>query len=298
LQEHLEQDSLALRALGEPVGAAAEAHLEQCEDCQAALSEPTAVTARAARVSAEDRDLPPAPGHLWAGIAEGAGLAEAARDDADDGRAEDHRPRGHAAHAGAAAEGHTDPQASEPAPGASPGSASAAASLPAAPPTGGDAEVVPLHRGPRRAAVGLIAASVAALALVGAISLLPVETTEDPTARVASAELDALDERSEPARAVLAERDGRLELAFDELRLPEADGYYELWLIDADVEGMVSLGPLTDGETVALPEGLDPAEFPIVDVSLEPFDGDPTHSGDSLLRGELAGLDADDLPDA
>ncbi len=33
-------------------------------------------------------------------------------------------------------------------------------------------------------------------------------------------------------------------------------------------------------------------------VSLEPFDGDPTHSGDSLLRGELAGLNADDLPDA
>ena len=274
MQEHLEQDSLALRALGEPVGAAAEAHLEACEACQAALSELTAVTVRAARASAEDRDLPPAPGHLWEGIAEGAGLADAARDD--------EAARGEATHGDEATH-------DEAAPGEDAAEGRAAH---------GGAEVIPLHRGTRRAGLGVIAAGIIALALVGAISLLPVETTEEPTVRVATAELDALDERSEPARAVLAERDGRLVLAFDELRLPEADGYYELWLIDADVDGMVSLGPLTDGETVALPEGLDPAEFPIVDVSLEPFDGDPTHSGDSLLRGELAGLDADDLPDA
>ncbi len=274
MQEHLEQDSLALRALGEPVGAAAEAHLEQCEACQAALSELTAVTVRAARASAEDRDLPPVPGHLWEGIAEGAGLADAARDD--------EAARGEATHGDEATH-------DEAAPGEDAAEGRAAH---------GGAEVIPLHRGTRRAGLGVIAAGIIALALVGAISLLPVETTEEPTVRVATAELDALDERSEPARAVLAERDGRLVLAFDELRLPEADGYYELWLIDADVDGMVSLGPLTDGETVALPEGLDPAEFPIVDVSLEPFDGDPTHSGDSLLRGELAGLDADDLPDA
>ncbi|MGM0818680.1 MAG: anti-sigma factor [Actinomycetota bacterium] len=271
MQEHLEQDSLALRALGEPVGAAAEAHLEQCEACRAALSELTVVTARAARVTVEDRDLPPAPTHLWAGIAAEADLA-----DADDG---DH------------ADTDTDHDAGRPAtppPEATPEALSASAG----------AEVIPLRRRPRRAALGVIAASVVALALVGAISLLPVDTAEESAARVASTELDALDERAEPARAVLAERDGRLELAFDELSLPDADGYYEVWLIDADVEGMVSLGPVADGEAVALPDGLDPADFPIVDVSLEPYDGDPTHSGDSLLRGELAGLDAGDLPDA
>lgn len=262
MQEHLEQDSLALRALGEPVGAAAEAHLEQCEACQAALAELSVVTARAARVTVEDRDLPPAPRHLWAGIAGEADLADAGdtATDHDAGRPTTPPPEALSASAGA--------------------------------------EVVPLRRGPRRAALGALAASVVALALVGAISLLPVDTAEESAARVASTELDALDERAEPARAVLAERDGRLELAFDELSLPDADGYYEVWLIDADVEGMVSLGPVADGEAVALPDGLDPADFPIVDVSLEPYDGDPTHSGDSLLRGELAGLDAGDLPDA
>jgi hypothetical protein len=29
------------------------------------------------------------------------------------------------------------------------------------------------------------------------------------------------------------------------------------------------------------------ATYPIVDVSLEPLDGDPTHSGDSIARGQI-----------
>jgi hypothetical protein len=36
-----------------------------------------------------------------------------------------------------------------------------------------------------------------------------------------------------------------------------------------------------------LPENLDVGEFPVVDVSNEPIDGDPTHSGDSIVRGVL-----------
>ena len=37
----------------------------------------------------------------------------------------------------------------------------------------------------------------------------------------------------------------------------------------------------------AIPAGVDVGDFPIVDVSLEPFDGDPTHSGDSIVRGQI-----------
>jgi hypothetical protein len=36
-----------------------------------------------------------------------------------------------------------------------------------------------------------------------------------------------------------------------------------------------------------IPTGLDLAEYPIVDVSREPFDGDPAHSSDSIARGTL-----------
>jgi len=59
-------------------------------------------------------------------------------------------------------------------------------------------------------------------------------------------------------------------------------------MIDTDVTRLVSLGPVRADGTYDLPPGLDPAQFPVVDVSVEPLDGDPTHSGDSVLRGELA----------
>jgi hypothetical protein len=38
---------------------------------------------------------------------------------------------------------------------------------------------------------------------------------------------------------------------------------------------------------LTVPEGVRPGDYPEVDVSLEPDDGDPAHSGDSVLRGEL-----------
>jgi hypothetical protein len=37
-----------------------------------------------------------------------------------------------------------------------------------------------------------------------------------------------------------------------------------------------------------LPDGLQVSDYPIVDLSTEPYDGKPTHSGASLLRGKLA----------
>ena len=42
-----------------------------------------------------------------------------------------------------------------------------------------------------------------------------------------------------------------------------------------------------DTATFPVPDGLDLGEFPVVDISVEPFDGDPSHSGDSVVRGTL-----------
>lgn len=39
--------------------------------------------------------------------------------------------------------------------------------------------------------------------------------------------------------------------------------------------------------TLPFPQGLDLAEYAIVDVSNEPYDGNPGHSSDSIARGEL-----------
>jgi len=37
----------------------------------------------------------------------------------------------------------------------------------------------------------------------------------------------------------------------------------------------------------SLPGGMDMESFPVVDISLEQFDGDVTHSTDSVVRGVL-----------
>jgi hypothetical protein len=67
----------------------------------------------------------------------------------------------------------------------------------------------------------------------------------------------------------------------------------ELWLIKPDLSDMHSLGLVQlDGReaTLAIPEGVDVAEFSIVDLSIEPDDGVPTHSGRSFVRGALEPL--------
>lgn len=62
----------------------------------------------------------------------------------------------------------------------------------------------------------------------------------------------------------------------------------EVWLIKADASGLISIG-LLDGNTGTfdIPDGVDLAQYPLVDVSAEPNDGNPAHSGNSIVRGEL-----------
>ncbi|MGB2758161.1 MAG: anti-sigma factor [Acidimicrobiia bacterium] len=63
--------------------------------------------------------------------------------------------------------------------------------------------------------------------------------------------------------------------------------YYEVWLIDSSVKKLISLGPLRSDGTYSFPAGIDPKDYPVVDVSTELLDGNPSHSGKSILRGTL-----------
>jgi anti-sigma-K factor RskA len=70
---------------------------------------------------------------------------------------------------------------------------------------------------------------------------------------------------------------------------PSGSGdFYELWLIGADGE-LVSLGavrvPASGSAELRVELPVDPERFRYLDVSLEPADGDPGHSADSVLRG-------------
>ena len=74
---------------------------------------------------------------------------------------------------------------------------------------------------------------------------------------------------------------------------PPAGSTYELWLLDLEGEELEAVrwvGTIevdTDG-TYDVPDDIDLDEFDVVDVSIEPDDGNPEHSGDSILRGDLS----------
>ncbi len=75
------------------------------------------------------------------------------------------------------------------------------------------------------------------------------------------------------------------------LRPTDDDQFYELWLLGAD-KRLVGLGSFRVGDdgaaTLKLPLPLNPGGFQYFDLSLEPGDGDPGHSGVSVLRGPTA----------
>jgi anti-sigma factor RsiW len=148
------------------------------------------------------------------------------------------------------------------------------------------ADVLPF-RSRRRPAL-LVAAAVLAGAVVGAGAVAVVQNRDDGE-EVTSVALDPLADNDASGRAEVIVRDDGSRVVEVELDAPALDAeYYELWLIDREVVGMVPLGVVRPGtQTVELPADLDLGQFPLVDVSVEPLDGDPTHSGVSVARGEL-----------
>jgi hypothetical protein len=141
----------------------------------------------------------------------------------------------------------------------------------------------------RRAPAWVLAAAAAVVVLVvGAVSLALTGGGDEKTV-VAAARLEPL-AAAEPATAELVEADGhlQLDLPLSTADLPSTNGFYEVWLIDTDVQRLISLGPVRPDASYAVPGDIDYRDFPIIDVSVEPPDGDPTHSGESILRGTLS----------
>lgn len=64
--------------------------------------------------------------------------------------------------------------------------------------------------------------------------------------------------------------------------------FYELWLLGRDGQ-LVALGSFridrSGATTLRLPLPVDPTDFSAFDISVQPQDGDASHSGDSVLRG-------------
>jgi hypothetical protein len=137
----------------------------------------------------------------------------------------------------------------------------------------------------------LVAASVASLA-VGVVAASVVNRGSPPTGPdqtvLAQTNLSALPDHTGQGAAQVVTRDGNDYLQVDATGLSAGSGFYEVWLIDPKTFQMVGLGSLENDQGLfAVPPGLDLSKYRVVDVSLEPLDGNPLHSKDSVVRGEL-----------
>ncbi|MGW7072299.1 anti-sigma factor [Streptomyces sp. NPDC054855] len=71
--------------------------------------------------------------------------------------------------------------------------------------------------------------------------------------------------------------------------LPSTKGYFEVWLMDSTHRRLIAVGVLgPDGSaTLPLPQGVNLSGYPVVDVSVQAYNGNPAHSGKSIVRGAL-----------
>jgi hypothetical protein len=284
---HCDEETLSLLALGESGPAGVQAHLADCERCQAELASLRQVvdTARSP-AHAGPRDHARAddlielrldeshwddvvritpPSRVWDQIAAATGIRTVPDLQASELVSE---------------------PVSEPPAGSTSG-----------PPRPAPAAMLPAQRSaasrstPRLLA---IAAGCLVIGLLGGVlgtRVLSGPGDPAPTAApvVAATRLDGLPAApTASGQADVTESAQGRTLDLDVRKLGVPDGFYEVWLIDPTVTKMVPVGVLSGTEgRFSLPAGVDLADYPLVDVSVEPLDGNPAHSGNSVLRGTL-----------
>jgi len=245
---HLDDELIAAAAIGERLAEGYSAHLTECAECAGLLRETEGLIARAQTVGRPQPLLVP-PARVWAGI-----VAEIESDDA----------AVNAPHRGVEAP-HVENEHG-----------------------GALATVTPI----RRFALWRMAAAAAVGVVIGGVGVgvgLWASRGADDFTVVASAALTKLSNDAPAGTARVEDRsDGARMLVLDTDYPSVQSGDLEVWLIDPNIKGMVSLGFLTSahGEFV-IPQGYSTSAYPIVDISIEPRDGVATHSGDSITRGTL-----------
>ena len=222
---HMDEETIALLALGEVGAGEQNDHLRSCAACQAKVDQLRAVVDSARFVTEEDHPMSP-PDTVWDQIVA----------DID--------------------------------------------------PDGGSHDS---GRVPRGARMGWFALAAAVGLVVGSVGTLVALDQQNPAPTIAQAVLEPLPGQSVRGVAQVRDTSDGPILMVDVADLPETTGYYEVWMFTPDADSMVSVGALGNGSVnqFPLPPGMDMTAFPVVDISLEQFDGDVTHSSDSIVRGAL-----------
>ena len=249
---HLSDDDLTLIALGEAESNAAHlAHLEACSRCDAELAALTRLVNVGRTLGGVDLVQP--PDAVWAGIHSQLALSDGLRDVPREQRLP------------FALTSVDQPVGSSP--------------------TGREPRKLRPVR--RRALVGLVAAAALVVGLIaGAVGTSLLTRPADPLV-VADAVLEPFPGWDASGSARVEESTtGALQIVVD-MSAPDG-GLREVWLLDPETSGLISLG-LMSGTSGAfsLPAELDLERYSVVDISQEPDDGNPAHSGDSIVRGAL-----------
>jgi len=268
---HIDPEILALRALGETAGTAADAeHAASCAHCRAELAR-LAEVVRLARDTEPGETLQAPPPQLWDRIAAAAGTSPALNDRGLNGSATPPVPKALAIPAEPA--GSEAPAAPEGSRGSRPGRPRLA-----------------WPRGRLASALAGLAAGVI-IGIGGGIGVAQV--SQAPPARVvARIELSPLPQfpqwQGATGTAVMRSTASQQEIVIT-LRAPARPGFYEAWLLARDGVSMISLGDLSAEHTgtFTVPSGVDLRDYSRIDISLQPFDGSTQHSKASVVRGSL-----------
>lgn len=286
--EHLDPEIAALAALGENFAeSAAFDHISQCESCQrevAALRSTVSV----ARSSLGEAQLVAAPARVWQAVHAQLGLSPLV--------------------AATPAMATTPAMAPTPAMTLTPATTlpptTVAPMTPATPathavPAAPEAPAAPIvqldafrerRSGIRRFVMPVAASAAAAAIVAGGVLWWGATEPRDANQLIASAQLAALpDWQGASGQATVEQRpDGERIVQVSLDATLSDDVVREVWLLTENVDGLISLGWLTgsQGEFV-VPASVDLTQYSVVDISAEPLDGDPTHSGDSIVRGAL-----------
>ncbi|MCL3819933.1 anti-sigma factor [Aeromicrobium wangtongii] len=162
----------------------------------------------------------------------------------------------------------------------------------AQPPVVPDRSAAP-RRG-RRPMVVAVAAALTGIVLGGVGGYLLADdgsgdrTVADPRDPVAVGTLTPVGRDDVTGQIAISPGDRSRSLTITFSRAVTGPGYVEAWLLDPLTNEMLGLGVVgPEGGTVTVPADADLSRFTTVDISREPFDGDPAHSAESLARAVL-----------
>ncbi|MEU8135546.1 anti-sigma factor [Streptodolium elevatio] len=276
---HSDPGTLALAALGEQVPETDRAHIAACPVCGAELDQLRAVVRAGRQIRPEDEPSPP-PARLWRRIADeldfDGDLSVPGPSESDPSMLDPSA---------------LDPSAPDPSVPAEEAPADRGAG-PAEGPEGAVRTGGPWFRLRKSLALAASAAVIGAAAGVGG-TLWATDEDESPRARVdAETRLDPLPTHQAAGAAFVDTTTGGeagRRLVVRVSGLTPQPGFYEVWLLDRDAKNMIAVGILPVGgeATFDLPANLDLDGYPVVDVSVQQYNGSPEHSGNSVVRGTL-----------